>query len=43
MSIVGKNPDEADRRLREHFAIGDELRRRSLIESYRSAAEAHIN
>jgi DNA-binding GntR family transcriptional regulator len=43
LSIVGKNPDEADRRLREHFAIGDELRRRSLIESYRSAAEAHTN
>lgn len=31
LSIVDRNPDAADRKLREHFAIGDELRRRSLI------------
>lgn len=39
LSIVAKNPDEADQRLREHFAIGDELRRRSLIETYRKGPE----
>lgn len=35
LGIVGKNPDEADQRLREHFSIGDELRRKSLIDAYR--------
>lgn len=35
LAIVGKNPTEADQRLREHFAIGDELRRKSLIDAYR--------
>lgn len=35
LAIVAKQPDEADRRLREHFSIGDELRRRSLIDAYR--------
>jgi DNA-binding FadR family transcriptional regulator len=35
LAIVGKDADEADRKLREHFAIGDELRRRSLIDTYR--------
>ena len=39
LSIVAKKPDEADQRLREHFAIGDELRRRSLIEAYRKGPE----
>lgn len=39
LSIVAKKPDEADQRLREHFAIGDELRRRSLIEAYRNGPE----
>ncbi|MBN7784991.1 FadR family transcriptional regulator [Ponticoccus gilvus] len=34
LSIVGKDPDKADQRLREHFAIGDELRRQSLISEY---------
>lgn len=43
LSIVAKDPEEADRRLREHFAIGDELRRRSLIESYRHAADMQSN
>ena len=35
LAIVGRDPDDADRRLREHFAIGDELRRKSLIDTYR--------
>ncbi|SDE99941.1 FadR/GntR family transcriptional regulator [Limimaricola pyoseonensis] len=35
LSIVAKDADAAEARLREHFAIGDELRRRSLIETYR--------
>ncbi len=39
LAIVGKDPDEADRRLREHFAIGDELRRKSLIETYRRSVD----
>lgn len=38
LAIVGKDPDAADRRLREHFAIGDELRRKSLIQAYRQGA-----
>lgn len=43
LSIVAKDPDQADRRLREHFAIGDELRRRSLIENYRGTPAKQIN
>ncbi|MDF0598462.1 FadR/GntR family transcriptional regulator [Psychromarinibacter halotolerans] len=39
LSIVAKDPEVADRRLREHFAIGDELRRRSLIDTYRKGAK----
>lgn len=39
LSIVAKNPDQADQRLREHFAIGDEIRRKSLIEAYKSGLE----
>jgi DNA-binding FadR family transcriptional regulator len=34
LSIVAKDPEKADRRLREHFAIGDELRRQSLISAF---------
>ena len=34
LSIVDRNPDAADRKLREHFAIGDEFRRRSLISAF---------
>ena len=34
LSIVDRNPDAADRKLREHFAIGDEFRRRSLIAAF---------
>lgn len=37
LAIVGKDPEMADQRLREHFAIGDELRRKSLIDTYRNA------
>ncbi|AZQ66638.1 FadR family transcriptional regulator [Silicimonas algicola] len=39
LAIVGKDPDEADRRLRDHFAIGDELRRKSLIDEYRRKSD----
>lgn len=39
LSIVAKDPDQADQRLREHFAIGDEIRRKSLIEAYTSGLE----
>jgi DNA-binding FadR family transcriptional regulator len=39
LSLVRRDPDEADRRLREHFAIGDELRRRNLISTYESESE----
>lgn len=34
LSIVEGDGDAADRRLREHFAIGDELRRKSIIAAY---------
>jgi GntR family transcriptional regulator, transcriptional repressor for pyruvate dehydrogenase complex len=37
LSLARRDPEEADRRLREHFAIGDELRRRNLISTYQSA------
>lgn len=39
LSIVAKDPDQADQRLREHFAIGDEVRRKSLIEAYKKGCE----
>jgi DNA-binding FadR family transcriptional regulator len=35
LSIVDRKPDEAEARLREHFTIGDEYRRKSLIAEYR--------
>jgi DNA-binding FadR family transcriptional regulator len=35
LSIVDRKPDEAEARLREHFTIGDEYRRKSLIDQYR--------
>jgi DNA-binding FadR family transcriptional regulator len=35
LSIVDRKPDEADARLREHFAIGAEFRRKSLVAAYR--------
>jgi DNA-binding FadR family transcriptional regulator len=34
LSIVDRNADAADRKLRDHFAIGDEFRRRSLISAF---------
>lgn len=34
LSIVSRDADAADRKLRDHFAIGDEFRRRSLIAAY---------
>jgi DNA-binding FadR family transcriptional regulator len=38
LSIVARNPDAAESRLREHFAIGDEFRRKSYIAAYSKAA-----
>ena len=34
LSIVDRDPNAADRKLRDHFAIGDEFRRRSLISAF---------
>ena len=34
LSVIRRDPDEAERRLRSHFAIGDELRRNGLIANY---------
>jgi GntR family transcriptional regulator, transcriptional repressor for pyruvate dehydrogenase complex len=34
LSLARRNPAAADKRLREHFAIGDDLRRRNLISHY---------
>ncbi|ARS68999.1 FadR family transcriptional regulator [Sinorhizobium meliloti] len=34
LSILARDPDKADRMLREHFAIGDELRRKSYIAAF---------
>ncbi len=39
LSILAKDPNRADQRLRDHFAIGDEVRRKSLIEAYRSGLD----
>ncbi|MCT7377152.1 FadR/GntR family transcriptional regulator [Chelativorans salis] len=38
LSIVARDPDAAEKRLREHFAIGDEFRRKSFIAAYSKAA-----
>jgi DNA-binding FadR family transcriptional regulator len=40
LSIVERNGNAADLRLREHFAIGDELRRKSLIAAYSKGGSA---
>lgn len=41
LSVVSRDPDAAEARLREHFAIGDEFRRKSFIAAYaRAATEA---
>lgn len=37
LSIVARDPDAAETRLREHFAIGDEFRRKSFIAAYAKA------
>ena len=36
LALAERNPDQAERRLREHFAIGDELRRNNLISTYQT-------
>lgn len=36
LSLARRDPDEAERALREHFAIGDGLRRKNLISSYQA-------
>jgi DNA-binding FadR family transcriptional regulator len=38
LSIVARDPDAAEARLREHFAIGDEFRRKSYIAAYAKVA-----
>jgi DNA-binding FadR family transcriptional regulator len=43
LSIVDRNPDEAEARLREHFTIGDEYRRKSLIAAYRQVRAEPTN
>jgi DNA-binding FadR family transcriptional regulator len=40
LSIISRNPDLADSKLREHFAIGDEFRRKSLIAAFSKAVPA---
>ncbi|HTV70444.1 MAG TPA: FadR/GntR family transcriptional regulator [Rhizobiaceae bacterium] len=37
LSIVARDPDAAETRLREHFAIGDEFRRKSFIAAFSKA------
>src|SRR5262245_61381209 len=39
LSLVQRDPDAAESRLREHFKIGDELRRKNLFKTYQ--AQAH--
>src|SRR5258707_257951 len=34
LSLARRDPDAAERRLREHFLIGDDLRRKNLISTY---------
>ncbi|MBV8190072.1 MAG: FadR family transcriptional regulator [Alphaproteobacteria bacterium] len=36
VALAERDPDAAERRLREHFRIGDELRRKTLISSYQA-------
>ena len=38
LSLANRDPDAAEAGLRDHFAIGDELRRRSLISAYQPPA-----
>jgi DNA-binding FadR family transcriptional regulator len=34
LAMVRRDPEEAERRLRDHFAIGDEFRRKSILAAY---------
>lgn len=36
LSLARREPDAAERRLRDHFRIGDELRRKNLLSSYQA-------
>jgi DNA-binding FadR family transcriptional regulator len=38
LSLVQRDPDAAESRLRQHFKIGDELRRKNLFTNYQSQA-----
>ena len=38
LSLVRRDPDAAESRLREHFKIGDDLRRKNLFTTYQSQA-----
>ena len=40
LALAQRDPDEAERRLRAHFAIGDELRRKNLISTYQGQGKA---
>lgn len=40
LALAQRDPDEAERRLRAHFAIGDELRRNNLISTYLAQGKA---
>lgn len=42
LAIVEGDGDKANQRLREHFSIGDELRRKSIIAAYTQEAEAGL-
>lgn len=37
-AVVDRDPERADRTLREHFAIGDEFRRRAALQDFRAAS-----
>ncbi|MFI5034264.1 MAG: FadR/GntR family transcriptional regulator, partial [Reyranellales bacterium] len=39
-SLANRDPDAAEGGLRDHFAIGDELRRRNLISAYQPPAQS---
>jgi DNA-binding GntR family transcriptional regulator len=36
LSLARRDPDQAERALRQHFLIGDDLRRNNLISSYQA-------
>jgi DNA-binding FadR family transcriptional regulator len=37
LSLVRRDPEDAERKLRDHFAIGDEFRRKSILAAYGGA------